>query len=519
MKRALALAIAATMVLALCPVALGTALAEGETLTMLQRLPATYVVEGNPIIKAWGDMYGVTIEIEAPPISSFNDRRNVIMASGDLPDLIYVGDTGALYTQWSNDGLLLNLDPYFVPEIMPNATATLQPDELFAVTITDADGSKSLYSLPRVQTKPYDALMFRADWLEKLELDVPRTPGDFAEVMLAFTTQDPDGNGINDTFGWSLNTAMGAEHRSLLSAFGTHPTEVPDEGGEYALLQTQPGYKAYLDWCREMYANGSLDPEFYITKMYEDDDLFSAGKFGVVYSNKVVEHLGALNDSTSPLKSAFPEARIAAAPPLIAEGQSVANVWYNPQIWGNYAINADSNLIDLAIKVLDGGYTDEVNELLNVGIEGITYTAWDPVARFASKTKEQSENATSYTATYATINYQRADKGLLVATANNEEQLTAFNEAQERIGSVTNRVSYLGGAGVPGYGDLAIARTESGIDDAWNETRTKYITGEINEDELTSFINDKMLPAYQPLLDLYAAYNDGEGFNASVKLP
>ena len=519
MKRTLAITIVLAMTLALVPFALTTsASAAGETLTMLQRLPATYVVEGNPVIKAWGDLYGITIEIEAPPISSYADRRNVIMASGDLPDLIYLNDTTALYTQWAKDGLLLNLDKYFTPEVMPNATAVLREDELFPVTVTNDDGTKSLYSLPRVQTKPMDVIIYRADWLEKLGLEVPRTPKEFADVMLAFTTQDPDGNGINDTFGWSLNTAMGPEHRNLVGPFGIYPTEVPDANGVYTLQQAQPGYKAYLDWCREMYVAGSLDPEFYITKMYEDDDLFFAGKFGAVYSNKVVEHLTGIMTNEAFI-GANPNGRIVAGPPLMAEGKEVADVWYNPQVWGNYAVNADSKKIDLAIKVLDAGYTDEVNELLMAGIEGVTYTTFDKETRFAAKTPEQVTEATKYCASYATINYQRADKGLLIATANSEADLEVFNEAQNRVSALTNRISSLSGSGVPGYGDLAVARTESGIDDAWKEIRTKYITGEIGEAELEAFLTEKMIPAYQPLLDLYAAYDGGAGFNADVKLP
>ena len=94
MKKTLALVIAIMLVLTAVPMMAAGAEGERVTLTMLQRLPAAYVVEGNPVIKAWGDLLGFDIEIEAPPISSFSDRRNIIMASGDLHDILYVGDTG-----------------------------------------------------------------------------------------------------------------------------------------------------------------------------------------------------------------------------------------------------------------------------------------------------------------------------------------------------------------------------------------------------------------------------------------
>lgn len=499
-----------SLVLALCMVlSLSTAMAE-ETLTMLQRLPASYIVEGNPVIEAWGDMYGIKIEIEAPPISSYNDRRNVIMASGELPDLIYVGDTGALYTQWAREGLLLDLTPYLNENDMPNAYKVLTQEELFNVTVQNEDGTSGIYSLPRVQTKPWDCILYRGDWLDKLGLEIPTTPEEFAKVMLAFATQDPDGNGKDDTYGWSLNTGLFAEHRALITGFGVRPSEVPDENGEYQIMYAQPAYQEYLDWCREQYANGAMDAEFYLTKAYEDEDLFYAGKIGVLYST-VIEHLITRNNDT--FKAANPDGYIVAGPTLKEVGDELSNVYYEPQIWGNYAISADCKNIELALKVLDGGYTDAVNELLVFGLKDLTYTDFDASRRYASKTDEQLENANKYCATYATINYQTADKGLLIANGSTEEEISVFSEAYDRVGSMVTRIPYLKGTSVPGYGDVDLLIVESGIYDEWSEMRTKYITGEIDRATLDEFLTNKLIPAYQPLIDLYANYNNGQGFN------
>lgn len=509
MKRTLTLLMALTMLFGLTAF---TAQAEGETLTMLQRLPAVYVLEDNPVIKAWGDMLGITVEIEAPPISSYNDRRNVILASGDLPDIIYVGDMGALYTQWSRDGLFLDLAPYLNETDMPNAFKVLTQEELFGVKVQLEDGTSGIFSMPRVQTKPWDCFLYRGDWLEKLGLQVPRTPQEFADVMLAFATQDPDGNGVDDTYGWSYNTVMGPDHRLMLAPFGVRPNEVPDAEGNYQILQAQPGYMEYLDWMRGMYEAGSLDPEFYLTKMYEDDDLFYAGKIGTKYSNTVIEHL-ITHENNEAFRGANPDGYLVAGPALTMDGTSVADIYYSPQIWGNYAINAESDKIDLAIKFLDAGYTDAVNELLMFGLEGVTYTTFDRERRFATKNEEQKINWEKYCASYATMNYQLADKGLLIANGNNEEEVAKFTKAYDDIGALTNRVPYLTGNSVPGHGDVMIPIVESGIEDEWKEIRTKYITGEVDKDTLTAFIAERIVPAYQPLIDLYASYNDGAGFN------
>ena len=153
MKRIVSLFLALLMVMSLVCVASAE---ERVTLTMMNRLPATYVVDDNPVIEALEDLLNVNLEIEAPPISSYSDRRNIVLASGELPDIIYVNDTGASYTQWSRDGLFLDLTPYLNETDMPNAYKVLTAQELNKVTV---DGA--VYSLPRVQTKPMDIIMYR----------------------------------------------------------------------------------------------------------------------------------------------------------------------------------------------------------------------------------------------------------------------------------------------------------------------------------------------------------------------
>ncbi len=474
---------------------------EPVTLTMLQRLPASYIVEGNPVIEAWGELLGVKIEIEAPPISSYNDRRNIILASDDLPDIIYVGDTGSSYAQWAADGLFLDLTEYLNEEDMPNAYRVLTDLELNSVKVAALDNH--IFSLPRVQTKPMDTILYRQDWLDKLNLEVPTTPEEFAAVMEAFTTQDPDGNGVDDTYGFAINLPMGAAHRVMTSAFDMRPSEVPDAEGNYQVMEAQEGYMDYLDWLREMYEAGSIDPEFYLITNYEDRDMFHAGKVGAIYANTVVEHYITEMSESAWVDKNF---KLAAGAPLHKDGEEVANVYYNPQIWGNYAINANSKHLDEAIAFLDACYTDAVNELLMFGVEGVTYTTFFHDGHYSIKTDEQLANWQKYCATYATINYQCEDKGLLIANGNTEEEVALFNEANNAIAALTNRVTFISGGSLPGVAEQNTKIVDAGISDKFGELRTKYICGQIDRDEMVDFLQNEYAPAYAELEAIYAAY-------------
>ena len=90
---------------------------------------------------------------------------------------------------------------------------------------------------------------------------------------------------------------------------------------------------------------------------------------------------------------------------------------------------------------------------------------------------------------------------MLIANGSTEEEISAFSEAYDRIGTMVTRVPYLGGSSVPGYGDVDIQIVESGIGDEWAEMRTKYITGEIDRGAMDKFLAEELVPAYQPLMD------------------
>lgn len=495
MKRLVSLLLCVAMVMTVVSFA---AAEDRPTVTMMNRLPSTYVVEDNPAIAALEDLLGVNLEIEAPPISSYGDRRNIVLASGDVPDIIYVWDTGANYTQWCRDGLFLDLTPYLNEKDMPNAYAVLTSDELSHVTV---DGA--IYSLPRVQTKPMDIIMYRQDWLDAVGMDVPTTPAEFAAVAKAFTEMDPDGNGLNDTFGWSLDTVLGAATRALVSGFGIRPSTVPDENGVYTVMEAQPAYMDYLDWMREMYAAGSMNPEFYLTEANGDWDLWYSGTMGIRHNNIVVEHY--VQDLSSTEWVDKSNVRLVAGPPLKMEGQEVTNVYYQPQIWGNWAISADCKDIETAIRVLDAGYSDAVNNILAFGVEGVTYTTFNDEEQYALKTPEQRANYDIYTATYATFNYQTADKGILIVNGDTQEEVDAFVEVNNAIAEQTNRISYVVGDMLDGVSEAMTAITDEGIPDKFNEMRTKYICGQIDRETMVDFLQNEYAPAYQPVLDIYAA--------------
>ena len=95
-------------------------------------------------------------------------------------------------------GLMAPLDDMLA--LMPERTKLHYNDPL-ALSLVTFDGS--LYGLPEPPPLPRrEGLVIRKDWLDKLGLAVPTSPEELMAVAVAFTEQDPDGNGKKDTFGY-----------------------------------------------------------------------------------------------------------------------------------------------------------------------------------------------------------------------------------------------------------------------------------------------------------------------------
>ena len=139
------------------------------TITVLNRVNAEIVLDDNPMLAAVAEKTGVTLEIEAPPISNYTDRLQLVMASGDLPDIIYTWEFDQNYEKWANDGLILPLDEYI--EDYPNLMANISEGQWGKARVGGADGQ--IYAVPRPTGSASWGVISNDEWLEKLGVDMP----------------------------------------------------------------------------------------------------------------------------------------------------------------------------------------------------------------------------------------------------------------------------------------------------------------------------------------------------------
>src|SRR5919108_1037125 len=144
------------------------------------------------------------VEIENRWISyaAYVDKISVMAATGDLADLQFCNAFNDVPLMMANN-LLLDTGPLLQKHGKHILAAT--PKEAWDSTIYDGKQYAVAHNI-------YDlnvwGLFYRKDYLDRVGLRVPETLDEYAEVLRAFTTKDPDGNGRADTFGRAFFTSV-----------------------------------------------------------------------------------------------------------------------------------------------------------------------------------------------------------------------------------------------------------------------------------------------------------------------
>lgn len=124
----------------------------------------------------------------------WQQAKDSMFQTGELPDVLF---KAALTTdeliRYTDSGQLIDLLP-LLAENAPNLWALLEnnPDWLKAITLPNG----KVGALPAIQSaSTQDALWINKAWLDKLGLEAPTDMASLREVLNAFLTRDPNGNG------------------------------------------------------------------------------------------------------------------------------------------------------------------------------------------------------------------------------------------------------------------------------------------------------------------------------------
>lgn len=261
--------------------------------------------------------------------ADYNEKMNLAIASNDLPDILVVNEQQ--FRKLAQSDMLEDLTPYY--DTYACDIIKQNVDSTGGKALEQASYDGKLLGVPNVQVEAdgYALMWIRQDWLDKLNLEAPKTIAELETVAQAFVDNKLGGE---NTIGILGPTANGRVYNTFLSinnlnnldgifqAFQSYPGFwIEGEDGKVVYGSTMPETKEALAELNKLYTAGALDQELGVRK--DADEAWKSGKVGILFSPwwhgyNVKDALA--NDPTTEWK--------AYAAPLAADGQ-----WY-PKLGG-----------------------------------------------------------------------------------------------------------------------------------------------------------------------------------------
>ena len=331
--------------------------------TIYAKQPTHGDLDKMPSLKTLQEVSGITLEIEQIPGFSYNEKVNLMFASGDLPDFIpsWGPESVASYTE-----LLSPLDDY-IDSYMPNLLAIFEKRPAYRKILRLADGN--IYQLPMIgESLQYETpyhMFINKKWLDNLGMPVPVTTEEFYQSLKAFKEKDPNGNGKSDEI---PITFTGTGEFELVGAF-TFPFSTGDylkvnSDGilEFVPLTEAEGFQDFVEWWQRIYQEGLVDPELYVLdggSYYAKGKTDPIGGFREWYDENIVGNEN-VDDyvMVSPLKGPS-GLQLANRAPYLAAGST-------------FFLSAANPYPASTMRLMDMGYTPEYAWQIIFGPWGIT---------------------------------------------------------------------------------------------------------------------------------------------------
>jgi putative aldouronate transport system substrate-binding protein len=320
--------------------------------------------------------FNVKIEFQHPPIGGESDQFNLMIASGKLPDIIewhwdwYPGGP----VKALQDKVVIRLNEY-IDKYAPNYKKYLQSDPDAKKLLSTDNGD--IYCYGFVREKQWQGVYYgpqlRRDWLKKLGLNPPETLDEWYKVLKAFKTKDPNGNGKADELPFSMasNPPRNIFNDGfIIGAYGILPGFYVENGKvKYGALQ--PQFKTFMQLLQKWYKEGLFDPGIFSpdSKRWEAKILSNEiGSFLGLAGGNMAKYLTAKKNEDPNFDL------VGVSYPVLKKGQTPAFGQMDWRFNGvGAALTPKCRNIQLAMKILDWGYSKEGYLAYNFGIEGKTY--------------------------------------------------------------------------------------------------------------------------------------------------
>lgn len=244
------------------------------TISMMRYYTGDIPSPEGPGLKMINEKFNVDYKPNLIPQGSYDEKLTATLASGSLPDVVVFqsADLTGKYNKFAKQGAFTPLDEYI------SQYPSFKNIPKFVLDQFRVNGK--LYAIPQYYPKFGFTTILRKDWLDNLGLKVPTSYEELKQVALAFTKNDPDKNGKNDTYGMAIG-------KDISPTFAQGAYWDPgawyhkDSQGRFIPGMIGPGRKDVIQMLADLYKENAITRDFATIDWANTNKEFYSGKAGI----------------------------------------------------------------------------------------------------------------------------------------------------------------------------------------------------------------------------------------------
>lgn len=331
---------------------------------------------GSGELPVWNEverLTGIKIEWETALASDYEMVvQTKLAAAVDLPDMVTVPDP----LPYLRQKMFIPMDD-LIDQYAPDVKRILEENPDVRGSITAYDGQiYCITQIPKEINQVHTRILWiREDWLERLDLPMPKTVNEWYDVLVAFRDEDANGNGDpNDEIPMISSGPSEIGNRALAAAFDLVYAYSDgysiDENGKVRIDWLRPEAKEYMTFIKKL-----VDEQLFVLVDSNERDMRMA--------NDTAGSVDNWPDGTAGrnilLRQSVPEGRFVACPPPSSDfGEGF---YVTPQPSYTYEtgifITKESKYPEIAMQWINFLFSEQGFLLTNYGIEGEHYNMVD----------------------------------------------------------------------------------------------------------------------------------------------
>ncbi|MBO9607136.1 MAG: extracellular solute-binding protein [Paenibacillaceae bacterium] len=287
---------------------------------------------------------GIEIVPIIAPVSQYEEKLNLLLASNESPDL-FPGASDVYRIKGATQPITGLLDQYGsnIRKLWPKDWANAWP------AVSDDKGQ--IWGVPIIPALAEKTAMIRTDWLKKVNLPMPTTMDEFENVLKAFKEKDPAGKGqtiplLVDLIGLNLGLSAGF----MDVGYGNWL----DKDGKIKPAELHPGYKQFVAKMAEWYQKGYIYKETFTINWDRMKELIKQNRVAAT-----ALHVTVVTNPQAALQTTVPEAKYEVPPALKGSQGNVRTMQGYSTLLSKTARDPQA-----AVKLLDWIHADIENYFL-----------------------------------------------------------------------------------------------------------------------------------------------------------